>query len=130
MFNPNSNLKSKSERFNWNWNSNSKTYIYGSVIQDRQTNFFPFLIKIQGAYWGDHDWQVDDEDDAIARKAYEALLRVSLLQPTSPRFQDFADTVRQRAQTDYNYSFSEGEEVLAFLLAYKYRIKITKLINI
>lgn len=70
-----------------------------------------FLKKNQGSYWGDHDWEVGDEDDTIARKAYEALLRVSLLQPTSPRFQDFADTVRQRAQTDYNYSFSEGEEV-------------------
>ncbi|XP_012166238.1 atrial natriuretic peptide receptor 1 [Bombus terrestris] len=72
----------------------------------------------QGAYWGDHDWQVGDENDAIARKAYEALLRVSLLQPTSPRFQDFADTVRQRAQTDYNYSFSEGEEVNFFIGAF------------
>ncbi|PBC26770.1 Atrial natriuretic peptide receptor [Apis cerana cerana] len=72
----------------------------------------------QGSYWGDHDWEVGDEDDTIARKAYEALLRVSLLQPTSPRFQDFADTVRQRAQTDYNYSFSEGEEVNFFIGAF------------
>ena len=71
-----------------------------------------FLIKIQGSYWGDHDWEVRDEDDSIARKAYEALLRVSLLQPTSPKFQDFAETVRHRAQTDYNYYFSEGEEVI------------------
>lgn len=54
---------------------------------------------------------MNDHDDSAARKAYEALLRVSLLQPTSPRFQGFADNVRTRAQTDYNYSFSEGEEV-------------------
>ncbi|XP_043512198.1 atrial natriuretic peptide receptor 1 isoform X1 [Frieseomelitta varia] len=72
----------------------------------------------QGSYWGDHDWEVRDEDDSIARKAYEALLRVSLLQPTSPRFQDFAETVRQRAQTDYNYYFSEGEEVNFFIGAF------------
>ncbi|CAD1468784.1 unnamed protein product, partial [Heterotrigona itama] len=72
----------------------------------------------QGSYWGDHDWEVGDEDDSIARKAYEALLRVSLLQPTSPRFQDFAETVRQRAQTDYNYYFSEGEEVNFFIGAF------------
>ncbi|XP_029670932.1 atrial natriuretic peptide receptor 3-like [Formica exsecta] len=64
-----------------------------------------------GSYWGDHDWEVGDEDDAAARKAYEALLRVSLLQPTTSRFQGFADSVRQRAQSDYNYTFSEGEEV-------------------
>lgn len=73
-------------------------------IEIRDNNF-------KGSYWGDHDWEVGDEDDAAARKAYEALLRVSLLQPTSPRFQDFADSVRQRAQSDYNYTFSEGEEV-------------------
>ncbi|XP_012220390.1 atrial natriuretic peptide receptor 1 isoform X3 [Linepithema humile] len=71
-----------------------------------------------GSYWGDHDWEVGDEDDAAARKAYEALLRVSLLQPTSPKFQDFAETVRQRAQSDYNYTFSEGEEVNFFIGAF------------
>lgn len=52
-----------------------------------------------------------DEHDTAARKAYEALLRVSLLQPTSPKFQDFADKVKQRALADYNYTFSDGEEV-------------------
>ncbi|XP_024887866.1 atrial natriuretic peptide receptor 1 isoform X2 [Temnothorax curvispinosus] len=71
-----------------------------------------------GSYWGDHDWEVGDEDDANARKAYEALLRVSLLQPTSPRFQDFAENVRQRAQTNYNYTFPEGEEVNFFVGAF------------
>ncbi|XP_020289738.1 atrial natriuretic peptide receptor 1 isoform X2 [Pseudomyrmex gracilis] len=71
-----------------------------------------------GSYWGDHDWEVGDEDDAAARKAYESLLRVSLLQPTSPRFQDFADNVRHRAQSDYNYTFSEGEEVNFFVGAF------------
>ncbi|XP_025989515.1 atrial natriuretic peptide receptor 1 isoform X1 [Solenopsis invicta] len=71
-----------------------------------------------GSYWGDHDWEVGDEDDANARKAYEALLRVSLLQPTSPRFQGFADRVRHRAQTDYNYTFLEGEEVNFFVGAF------------
>ncbi|XP_046602850.1 atrial natriuretic peptide receptor 1 [Neodiprion virginianus] len=72
----------------------------------------------QGSYWGDHDWEVGDKDDSVARTAYEALLRVSLLQPTSPRFQDFADNVRHRAQTDYNYTFSEGEEVNFFIGAF------------
>ncbi|XP_070154302.1 atrial natriuretic peptide receptor 1 isoform X1 [Polyergus mexicanus] len=71
-----------------------------------------------GSYWGDHDWEVGDEDDAAARKAYEALLRVSLLQPTTSRFQGFADSVRQRAQSDYNYTFSEGEEVNFFVGAF------------
>ncbi|CAG5097745.1 Similar to Npr1: Atrial natriuretic peptide receptor 1 (Rattus norvegicus) [Cotesia congregata] len=73
---------------------------------------------IQGSYWGDHDWEIGDVEDAAARKAYEALLRVSLLQPTSPRFQDFAEDVRIRAQTNYNYTFSDGEEVNFFIGAF------------
>ncbi|KYN34878.1 Atrial natriuretic peptide receptor 1 [Trachymyrmex septentrionalis] len=78
-----------------------------------------FDVEIfHGSYWGDHDWEVGDEDDATARKAYEALLRVSLLQPTSPRFQDFADNVKHRAQTNYNYSFLEDEEVNFFVGAF------------
>lgn len=37
--------------------------------------------------------------------------RVSLLQPTSDKFQDFAEKVKVRAQSDYNYTFSDNEEV-------------------
>ncbi|XP_076267348.1 atrial natriuretic peptide receptor 1 [Rhynchophorus ferrugineus] len=65
----------------------------------------------QGSYWGDHNWKAGDTEDSKARKAYEALLRVSLLQPTSDKFQDFADKVKERSQRDYNYTISEGEEV-------------------
>ncbi|XP_055547938.1 atrial natriuretic peptide receptor 1 isoform X1 [Wyeomyia smithii] len=77
---------------------------------------FTFLdVEIfQNSYWGDHYWELNDEDDQAARKAYEALLRVSLLQPTSPTYQDFAEKVRQRAKRDYNYSFVEDEEVNFF----------------
>lgn len=39
--------------------------------------------------------------------------RVSLLQPTSPKFQDFAEQVRERAASHYNYTFSDHEEVIA-----------------
>lgn len=65
----------------------------------------------QSSYWGDHDWEMNDLDDIKARKAYESLLRVSLLQPTSPKFNLFSEKVRKRALNDYNYTFSEGEEV-------------------
>jgi atrial natriuretic peptide receptor A len=69
-----------------------------------------FVVE-QGPYWSDHDWQVGDSHDLTAKKAYEALLRVSLLTPTSPKFQEFADSVRRLAQQNYNYTFSMGEEV-------------------
>lgn len=53
----------------------------------------------------------DDENDLTARKAFEALLRVSLLQPTSPKFHNFSEIVRKVAAERYNYNFFEGEEV-------------------
>lgn len=65
----------------------------------------------QSSYWGDHDWEMGDADDSRARKAYEALLRVSLLQPSSPKYQGFADNVKEMALKNYNYTFGEGEEV-------------------
>ncbi|CAD7015388.1 unnamed protein product [Ceratitis capitata] len=71
----------------------------------------------QSSYWGDHDWEMGDALDSHARKAYEALLRVSLLQPTNPEYQGFADQVRVMAKA-YNYSFSDGEEVNFFIGAF------------
>lgn len=81
---------------------------------------FTFLdVEIfQSSYWGDHYWELGDEDDQTARLAYEALLRVSLLQPTSPSYQYFADQVRLRAKRDYNYTFVEDEEVNFFIGAF------------
>ncbi|EDS26635.1 conserved hypothetical protein [Culex quinquefasciatus] len=81
---------------------------------------FTFLdVEIfQSSYWGDHYWELGDEDDQAARKAYQALLRVSLLQPTSPSYQYFAEKVRQRAKRDYNYTFVEDEEVNFFIGAF------------
>uniref|UniRef100_A0AAG5DSY2 Receptor ligand binding region domain-containing protein n=1 Tax=Anopheles atroparvus TaxID=41427 RepID=A0AAG5DSY2_ANOAO len=81
---------------------------------------FTFLdVEIfQSSYWGDHYWELGDEDDFKARKSYEALLRVSLLQPTSPTYQGFAERVRQLAKSDYNYTFVEDEEVNFFIGAF------------
>ncbi|XP_061514003.1 receptor-type guanylate cyclase gcy-28 isoform X2 [Anopheles gambiae] len=81
---------------------------------------FTFLdVEIfQSSYWGDHYWELGDEDDFKARKSYEALLRVSLLQPTSPTYQYFAEKVRALAKQDYNYTFVEDEEVNFFIGAF------------
>lgn len=53
----------------------------------------------------------DDDNDLTARKAFESVIRVSLLQPTSPKFHNFSEIVRNLAASDYNYYFIEGEEV-------------------
>lgn len=52
-----------------------------------------------------------DGEDGAARKAYEALLRVSLLKPPHLPFHNFSKLVRQKALENYNYSLSEHEEV-------------------
>lgn len=70
-------------------------------------------MVLQG-YWGEHGWATGDREDSTARKAYEALLRVSLLKPTSTQFHNFSKLVRQNAQINYNYTLSENEEVRIF----------------
>lgn len=45
-------------------------------------------------------------------------MRVSLLQPTTQRYETFAEQVKVRAQRDYNYTFYEGEEVNFFIGAF------------
>ena len=70
----------------------------------------PFSTQ-QGSYWGDHTWKANDENDSKARTAYEALLRVSLLVPSSPQFHDFTAQVKRKAKTEYNYPFAGDEEV-------------------
>ncbi|CAH0381338.1 unnamed protein product [Bemisia tabaci] len=87
------------------------------------TDVLLFILSLMalicsGSYWGDHNWEVGDKFDSDARKAYEALLRVSLLEPTSPKFQDFAEVVRQRAQNEYNYTYSDDEDVNFFVGAF------------
>ncbi|XP_066996048.1 atrial natriuretic peptide receptor 1 [Anabrus simplex] len=71
-----------------------------------------------GPYWGDHDWKMEDSHDDVARQAYEALLRVSLLQPTSEKYNEFSNKVRRRAHLYYGYNFIEGEEVNFFVGAF------------
>lgn len=70
-----------------------------------------YVLSLKGSFWSEPDWKAGDVEDALARKAYEALLRVSLLQPTTDRFQEFTDEVKQRSFADYNFTISEEEEV-------------------
>jgi atrial natriuretic peptide receptor A len=68
-------------------------------------------INLKNSSWGDHGWYRNDTNDTQAKQAYQSLLRVSLLQPRDPEFKSFADDVRELAQKEYNYTFSEAEEV-------------------
>lgn len=44
--------------------------------------------------------------------------RVSLLQPETKNYNDFADEVKGRAMQTYNYNFSDSEEVNFFIGAF------------
>ena len=62
---------------------------------------------LQGDYWGDHDWYRGDDQDAAAMVAYESMLRIALHQPNSTHYQDFEESVKQRAFDHYNFSYGE-----------------------
>jgi len=72
---------------------------------------FKIFNRFKGSYWGEHGWSAGDSEDGAARKAYQALLRVSLLKPASSQFHNFSKLVKQRALENYNYTLSESEEV-------------------
>ena len=86
---------------------------------------FKFSLKFPLIYF----FPPDDDNDLTARKAFESVLRVSLLQPTSPRFHNFSEIVRKNAVKTYNYQFVEGEEVSEslqfFVIKPKYDVLIT-----
>ncbi|XP_050541840.1 atrial natriuretic peptide receptor 1 isoform X2 [Daktulosphaira vitifoliae] len=73
---------------------------------------------VQGTHWDERGWSADDEQDKAARKAYEALLRVSLLKPSLSQFRNFSKLIKYKAKENYNYTLSENEEVNIFVAAF------------
>ncbi|XP_070182696.1 receptor-type guanylate cyclase gcy-28-like, partial [Littorina saxatilis] len=60
------------------------------------------------------------ERNAKAKKAYEALMTVTLRKPTSPEYKQFSKTVKQKAEVMYkdeNFTYGE-EEVNSFVGAF------------
>ncbi|KAL8573054.1 hypothetical protein ACOMHN_022929 [Nucella lapillus] len=58
-------------------------------------------------------YRADDspERNAKARKAYEALMTVTLRKPTSPEYRQFSKTVKEKAEEMYRHqNFTYGEE--------------------
>ncbi|KAL3886487.1 hypothetical protein ACJMK2_026472, partial [Sinanodonta woodiana] len=59
-----------------------------------------------------------DERNKKAKKAYEALMTVTLRKPTSNEYREFSDEVKRRAKTKYeNFTYGE-EEVNSFVGAF------------
>ncbi|XP_077994026.1 atrial natriuretic peptide receptor 1-like isoform X3 [Glandiceps talaboti] len=57
--------------------------------------------------YGAYPWKRNDERDQDAKKAYEALMTVTLLQPSSPEYMEFSDEVKLRAKRDYNFTYED-----------------------
>lgn len=67
---------------------------------------------IQSEAYGNVSWTGGDEDYKTKlriKKAYEALMIVSLNQPLSKQYSDFSNEVKRRALVDYNYTYDEKE---------------------
>ena len=70
----------------------------------------------KSAYWGDHGWRRGDGNDTRARRAYEALITLSLYMPTDGHyFESFAADVKRRAKQDYSYDYADEEVMTCFI---------------
>jgi len=59
------------------------------------------------------------ERNEMARKAFEAVLTVTLRKPDSPEYRTFSDDVKARAKRDYNETIGgDGEVVHQFAIRY------------
>jgi len=56
------------------------------------------------------------ERNAMARKACEAVLTVTLRKPDSAEYKRFSDEVKARAKREYNETISGDEEVVCFII--------------
>ncbi|GAB1599922.1 atrial natriuretic peptide receptor 1-like [Argonauta hians] len=58
-------------------------------------------------YTGNHGWRRNDGEDKLAKKAYEALLRVSLLTNYGIKWKEFEIEVKEISQRKYNFTFGD-----------------------
>ncbi|CAI9725727.1 atrial natriuretic peptide receptor 1-like [Octopus vulgaris] len=72
------------------------------------------MFLFDGEYVGNHDWKRMDGQDIIAKKAFEALLRVSLYIQYGEKWDEFEKNVKEVAQRKYNFTF--GEEKANYLI--------------
>lgn len=82
-----------------------------------------FNIEIFGSMKKDsRPWydEKDDENDrnAKAKKAYEALLTITTRKPEDEEYQKFSDEVKDVAKRKYNYTFVEDEQISQFVSAF------------
>ena len=79
-----------------------------------ECNFLFFFFHHSSEKKEDKPWEREDaspEENAKAKKAFEALMTVTLRKPTSPEYKNFSKTVIEKAETMYkDENFTYGEE--------------------
>ena len=70
--------------------------------------FFPSKDTSEKPWFREND---TEERNQKAKRAYEALMTVTLRKPTSPEYKQFSKTVKRKAEQMYrNENFTYGEE--------------------
>jgi atrial natriuretic peptide receptor A len=70
------------------------------------------LFEFGGDYWGSHAWSRGDSRDADAKRAYEAMLRITLYELQGEAWDNFTTDVKFRAKKDYNFDY--GKEKVCY----------------
>jgi atrial natriuretic peptide receptor A len=86
------------------------------MVQSGEFVFFDVVLFEFFSYWGNPNWERGDEFDDIAREAYEALLRVSLLEPEDAEYETWRAKVKQRARDVYGFDFEAHNESVNFFI--------------
>uniref|UniRef100_A0ABM0M773 Atrial natriuretic peptide receptor 1-like n=1 Tax=Saccoglossus kowalevskii TaxID=10224 RepID=A0ABM0M773_SACKO len=73
--------------------------------------FFCIEFFKQKDTFGDFSWISQDGRNEDAKKAYEALFKLSFYKPANNEFNKFADEVKLRSKAEFGYEYGPDEEV-------------------
>ncbi|XP_010886835.2 atrial natriuretic peptide receptor 1 isoform X1 [Esox lucius] len=61
--------------------------------------------------FGNFNWKIGHDDDAVAKQAYGALFLLSLYKPDDQRYWNFSSNVIRRSREDFGYVYAPDEKV-------------------
>uniref|UniRef100_UPI003AAFE9F1 atrial natriuretic peptide receptor 1 n=1 Tax=Centroberyx gerrardi TaxID=166262 RepID=UPI003AAFE9F1 len=73
--------------------------------------FFCFEPYQLPEIFGKFDWKRGDEEDSVAKKAYQALFLLSLYEPDDQRYWNFSSEVIRRSRDNFGYRYATNEKV-------------------
>lgn len=82
------------------------------MIQTGEYVFMDVVLFSFPSYWGNPSWHRGDSNDQKAKRAYEALIRFSLLEPSGPDYDDWSELVKERAKDVYGFDYDAHNETV------------------